>query len=81
MSKELKARKSAKDVVPEKQEHLLNVVSSKVTLEEKTTALDNLLARVASDHVVDMGTNTTHLDQPVQTNTLTNQQQNNPQAS
>ena len=72
MSKELKARKSAKDVVPEKQEHLLNVVSSKVTLEEKTTALDNLLARVASDHVVDMGTNTTPLDQPVQTNTLTN---------
>ena len=72
MSKELKARKSAKDVQPEKQEHLLNVVSSKVTLEEKTTALDNLLARVASDHVVDMGTNTTPLDQPVQTNTLTN---------
>ena len=44
---------------------MLNVVSSKVTLEEKATALDNFLARVASDHVVDMGTNTTPLDQPV----------------
>ena len=64
VSKELKpARKPSKETpAREKKDPPLNVVSSKVTLEEKPATLDSLLARVGPDHVVDMGTNTTPLE-------------------
>ena len=64
VGKELKVarRPSIEAPAKEKKAPPLNVVSSKVTLEEKPTALDSLLARVGPDHVVDMGTNTTPLE-------------------
>ena len=55
--------KSSANEKPER-ENLLNVVSSKVTLEDKNAAaLDNLLASQVSDKdAVDMGTNTTPIE-------------------
>ena len=63
VGKEMKTRKPNKDTPTKEKKESLNVVSSKVTLEEKTAALDSLLARIGSDQGVDMGTNTTPLEQ------------------